>query len=110
MVKDYTYHNPSTNLALASSFVVLKDQLPEHSSITVQYNSNKTNVLIVGYNDLNIDNKYGLVYFSELKYPISTEYMNIYVNGKNYPNTTLIYYQISWLDLKIFIDRLQVFL
>jgi len=97
--KDYTYHNPSTNLALASSFVVLKDQLPEHSSITIQYNSNKTNVLIVGYNDLNIDNKYGLVYFSELKYPISTEYMNIYVNGE----------KLSKYDVDILSDKLVRF-
>ena len=55
--------------------------------------------MIVGYNDLNIDNKYGLVYFSELKYPISTEYMNIYVSGE----------KLSKYDVDILSDKLVRF-
>ena len=54
--------------------------------------------MIVGHNDLNIDNKYGLVYF-ELKYPISTEYMNIYVNGE----------KLSKHDVDILSDKLVRF-
>lgn len=94
--KDYTYFNPETNKHLTSSYIILKSQLKEDSVITVQFNSNKTNVLIVGYDDLNIDNRYGLIYLSELKYPVSTEYMNIFVNGE----------KLSAYDVDILSDKL----
>ena len=94
--KDYTYFNPETNNNLTSSYIILKSQLKEDSVITVQFNSNKTNVLIVGYDDLNIDNRYGLLYLSELKYPFSTEYMNVFVNGE----------KLSAYDIDILSDKL----
>lgn len=94
--KDYTYFNPETNDNLTSSYIVLKSQLQEDAIITVQFNSNKTNVLIVGYDDLNIDNRYGLLYLSELKYPFSTEYMNVFINGE----------KLSAYDIDILSDKL----
>lgn len=94
--KDYTYFNPESNDNLTSSYIILKKQLAEDSIITVQFNSNKTNVLIVGYDDLEIDNRYGLLYLSELKYPFSTEYMNVYINGE----------KLSSYDIDILSDKL----
>lgn len=94
--KDYTYFNPETNNSLTSSYIILKSQLKEDSIITVQFNSNKTNVLIVGYDDLNINNRYGLIYLSELNYPVSTEYMNIFINGE----------KVSSYDVDILSDKL----
>lgn len=94
--KDYTFVNPSTNDVAASSYIVFKNQLTERDVINCQFNSSKTNILIVGYDDLNVDNKYGLLYLSELTYPVSTEYMNIYINGE----------KISKYNLDILSDKL----
>lgn len=94
--KDYTFINPETNNAITSSFVVLKAQPTPNDIFTVQFNSTKTNVLIVGYDDLTIDNRYGLIYLSELKYPVSTEYMNIFINGN----------KLSSYDVDILSDKL----
>lgn len=94
--KDYTFINPETTDAIASSFIVLKSQPIINDILTVQFNSTKTNVLIVGYDDLNIDNRYGLIYLSELKYPVSTEYMNIFINGN----------KVSSYDVDILSDKL----
>lgn len=97
--KDYTFYNPETNKELTCSYIILKQQPAEGSDIIIQFNSNKTNILIVGYDDLNIDNRYGLVYLSELPYPISPEYMNIFVNGE----------KMSAWDMDILSDKLVRF-
>ena len=94
--KDYTYLTPEKNGAIACSFIVLKSQTNNNSIISCQFNSAKTNILILGYNDLNIDNKYGLLYLSELGYPVSTEYMNIFINGE----------KLSKFDVDILSDKL----
>lgn len=94
--KDYTFINPEKNNAIASSFIVLKSQPVINDIFTVQFNSTKTNVLIVGYDDLIINNRYGLVYLSELRYPVSTEYMNIFINGN----------KMSAYDIDILSDKL----
>lgn len=94
--KDYTFINPETTDAIASSFIVLKAQPITNDILTVQFNSTKTNVLIVGYDDLKINNRYGLIYLSELKYPVSTEYMNIFINGN----------KVSSYDVDILSDKL----
>lgn len=94
--KDYTFINPESSDAIASSYIVLKKQPINNDIFTVQFNSTKTNVLIVGYDDLNIDNRYGLIYLSELRYPVSTEYMNIFINGK----------KLSAYDIDILSDKL----
>lgn len=97
--KDYTFINPEKNPQLASSYIILKKQPKDGSRFVVQFNSSKTNILIVGYDDLEIDNNYGLVYLSELPYPLSPEYMNIYVNGE----------KLSSYDLDILSDKLVRF-
>ena len=84
--KDYTFINPERRDNVTTSYLVFKNQLEDNSIIVTQFNSSKTNVLLVGYDDLSIDNKYGLVYLSELPYPVSTEYMNIYINGEKLSN------------------------
>ena len=94
--KDYVYSNPEQNHSLTSGFIILKQQLNYGDEVVVQFNSNKTNILIVGYDDLEISNRYGLVYLSELKYPVSTEYMNIYINGE----------KLSAYDIDILSDKL----
>jgi hypothetical protein len=80
--KDYTYLTPEKSDAIACSFIILKIMPNEGDTMLCQFNSAKTNILILGYNDLDIDNKYGLVYLSELKYPVSPDYMNIFINGE----------------------------
>ena len=97
--KSYTFINPATNDAAACSYLVLKSQPKVDDVFTIMFNSNKTNILIVGYDNLNIDNKYGLVYLSELKYPISPEYMNIIVNGE----------KLTAMDMDILSDKLVRF-
>ena len=94
--KDSVFSNPEINGILTSSFIILKRQLNIGDEVVVQFNSNKTNILIVGYDDLEINNRYGLIYLSELKYPISTEYMNIYINGE----------KMSAYDIDILSDKL----
>ena len=94
--KDYTFVNPEKNNQLCTSYIIFKTQTEHNDEIVVQFNSNKTNILIVGYDDLDIDNRFGLVYLSELKYPVSTEYMNIYVNGL----------KVSEYDVDILSDKL----
>ena len=94
--KDYVYSNPEQNKSLTSGFIILKQQMNYGDEIVVQFNSNKTNILIVGYDDLEISNRYGLLYLSELKYPVSTEYMNIYINGE----------KLSAYDVDILSDKL----
>jgi len=94
--KDYVFSNPEKNETLTSSFIILKQQLNIGDEVVVQFNSNKTNILIVGYDDLEIDNRYGLVYLSELKYPVSPDYMNIFVNGE----------KLSAYDIDILSDKL----
>lgn len=78
----YTFINPETNDGVACSFLMLKQQPKVDDIYTLLFNSNKTNILIVGYDNLNIENRFGLVYLSELKYPLSPEYMNVIVNGE----------------------------
>lgn len=80
--KDYTFITPEKNHLVTSSYLILKKQIPENSRVVVHFNSTKTNILVLGYDDLNITNRYGLIYFSELPYPVSTTYMNIFVNGE----------------------------
>lgn len=92
----YTFINPLTNDNIACSFLILKQQPSVDDVFTLMFNSNKTNILIVGYDNLNIDNRYGLLYLSELKVPISTQYMNIIVNGE----------KLSELDVDILSDKL----
>ena len=94
--KDYTFMNPEKNPQLSTSYVIFKNQTAHNDEIIVQFNSNKTNILIVGYDDLEIDNRFGLVYLSELPYPVSTDYMNIYVNGL----------KMSDFDIDILSDKL----
>jgi hypothetical protein len=96
---DYTFINPVRRDNVTTSYLIFKNQLPNNSIITAQFNSSKTNVLLVGYDDLIIDNKYGLVYLSELPYPVSPEYMNIYVNGE----------KLSSFDMDILSDKLVRF-
>lgn len=97
--KDYTFYNPEKNIHVTTSYVILKKQPKKGSNIIVQFNSNKTNILVVGYDDLEIDNRYGLVYLSELRYPVSPEYMNIFVNGA----------KMSIRDMDILSDKLVRF-
>lgn len=94
--KDYTFTNPEKNKQLCTSFIIFKTQTEHNDEIIVQFNSNKTNILIVGYDDLEIDNRFGLIYLSELRYPVSTEYMNIYINGM----------KVSDYDVDILSDKL----
>lgn len=94
--KDYVFSNPEKNDTLTTSFIILKQQMKVGDELVVQFNSNKTNILIVGYDDLEIDNRYGLVYLSELKYPVSPEYMNIFINGE----------KLSAYDIDILSDKL----
>lgn len=92
----YTFINPETNNAVACSFLMLKSQPKVDDVFSIMFNSNKTNILVVGYDHLNINNRFGLLYFSELKYPISTEYMNIIINGE----------KLSAYDIDILSDKL----
>lgn len=94
--KDYTFTNPETNKQLTTSYVIFKTQPGHNDEIRIQFNSTKTNILLVGYDDLNIENRYGLLYLSELPYPVSTEYMNIYINGE----------KVSEYDVDILSDKL----
>jgi hypothetical protein len=94
--KDYVFTNPEKDKSLTCSYLILKKQTADNTNITINFNSSKTNILIVGYDDLNIDNMYGLVYLSELPYPVSTEYMNIFVNGE----------KLSSYDIDILSDKL----
>lgn len=94
--KDYVFTNPEKDKSLTCSYLILKRQTNDNTNITINFNSSKTNILIVGYDDLNIDNMYGLVYLSELPYPVSTEYMNIFVNGE----------KLSSYDIDILSDKL----
>lgn len=93
---DYLWTTPEKSDGVTTSFLILKTQTEENDEIVVQFNSAKTNILILGYNNLNIDNKYGLVYFSELKYPFDPNYMNLYVNGE----------KVSKYDITILSDKL----
>lgn len=94
--KEYTFINPEKNDSVACSYIILKTQTKENDVIRCQFNSTYSNILILGYTGLNIDNLYGLIYLSELKYPVSTEYMNIIVNGK----------KLSAYDVDILSDKL----
>ena len=94
--EDYLYITPEKSKSVATSYIILKTQTDENDSIVVQFNSAKTNILVLGYNSLNIDNKYGLIYLSELKYPVDPNYMNIFVNGE----------KVSKYDISILSDKL----
>lgn len=94
--EDYLYVTPEKTASVATSFIILKTQTNENDSIVVQFNSAKTNILVLGYNSLNIDNKYGLIYLSELKYPVDPNYMNIFINGE----------KVSKYDISILSDKL----
>ena len=94
--EDYLYVTPEKTESAATSFIILKTQTNENDSIVVQFNSAKTNILVLGYNSLNIDNKYGLLYLSELKYPVDPNYMNIFINGE----------KVSKYDISILSDKL----
>lgn len=94
--EDYLYVTPEKTESVATSFIILKTQTNENDSIVVQFNSAKTNILVLGYNSLNIDNKYGLLYLSELKYPVDPNYMNIFINGE----------KVSKYDISILSDKL----
>lgn len=93
---DYLWTTPEKSDGVVTSFLILKTQTAENDEIVIQFNSAKTNILILGYNNLNIDNKYGLVYFSELKYPFDPNYMNLFVNGE----------KVSKYDITILSDKL----
>lgn len=96
---DYTFVNPEKKGIITTSYIIFKNQPADNSIINIQFNSSKTNILIVGYDDLEVTNRYGLLYLSELPYPISSDYMNIFINGE----------KVSSYDMDILSDKLVRF-
>ena len=95
--KEYTYLTPEITDAVASSFIVMTAQTEEGDTVTCQFNSASTAAsVLLSYSNINIDNKYGLIYLSELKLPFSPEYYNLYVDGE----------KVSKYDIDILSDKL----
>lgn len=78
---DYFIKDPTNEPSVGGSFVIMKRSILPGETIDIYYSNIKTVSL---YNKTGYfkNNKYGLFYFSSLKYPFSLKYMNLYLNGQ----------------------------
>ena len=92
---DYFIKDPTNLDSVGCSFLILKRAVLPGSTIDVYFTDIKTTVLYnkTGYFS---NNKYGLFYFSSLRFPFSLSYMNMYLNGQ----------KLSESDVDILSDKL----
>lgn len=92
---DYFIKDPTNLDSVGCSFLILKRAVLPGSTIDIYFTDIKTTVLYnkTGYFS---NNKYGLFYFSSLRFPFSLSYMNMYLNGQ----------KLSEADVDILSDKL----
>ena len=92
---DYFIKDESDLDTIGGSFLILKRAILPGSTIDIYFTNIKTNVLF-SQTGMFMNNKYGLFYFSSLKFPFSLNYMNMYINGQ----------KLSENDIDILSDKL----
>ena len=77
---DYVFTTPENNSKMAGSALTFIRNTPEGSAITFEINTTENEIVISKY-DVDYKSKYGLLYFSKLKYPFSLDYLELYIDG-----------------------------
>ena len=78
---DYFIKHPVNEETAAGSFLILTRAVLPGTQIDIYFSNLKTKQ-IVSYEGYIKNNKYGLFYLGDLKYPVSLKYLDIYLNGK----------------------------
>ena len=92
---DYEYVTPLDNDLLATSVVIVKSVIEDNSSFVFDFVEAHQEFL-VDNNDCYIRNKHGLLYFKDLEFPFSLDYMDLFINGK----------KVSPCDITILSDKM----
>ena len=77
---DYFIKTPEDDPSIVCSYLIMKRIVLPGSQIDIYFSNYKTTSI---YNKTGYftNNRYGLFYLSNLKYPFSTKYINFYING-----------------------------
>lgn len=78
---DCEIQTPLTNPMLATSVIIAKSVLSDNTSVEMFFREQE-NELIVYNRESNIYNKHGILYFEDLEYPFSLDYLDLFINGK----------------------------
>lgn len=92
---DYSLATPENNDRMAGSAILFTRNTDPGSSITFIVETIENKVIMSRYNS-NYESKYGLMYFSALKFPFSLDYLELFIDGK----------RIQDNDIQILSDKL----
>ena len=78
---DYFIKTPETDPTVSGSYIVMKRIVLPGSQVDIYLSNYRTTTVYnkTGYFE---NNRYGLFYLGDLNFPVSTDYLNIYINGK----------------------------
>lgn len=77
---DFEYVTPLENDIIATSMIVLRSPIKDDSMFTIDFLETEKTDIVLNQSCIN-NNKYGLLYFEDLEYPFSLDYLDLYVNG-----------------------------
>lgn len=92
---DYEYVTPLDNDLLATSVMIVKSVIEDNSPFVFDFVEAHQD-FIVDNTDCYIKNKHGLLYFKDLEYPFSLDYLDLFINGK----------KVSPCDITILSDKM----
>lgn len=77
---DYFIKTPEDDPSIVGSYIIMKRIVLPGSQVDIYFSNHKTTSIYnkTGYFN---NNKYGLFYLSQLRFPFSFKYMNVYLNG-----------------------------
>lgn len=77
---DYFVKTPEDDPSIAGSFIIMKRVVLPGQQVDIYFSNHKTTSIYnkTGYFQ---NNRYGLFYLGNLKFPFSTKYLNLYING-----------------------------
>ena len=77
---DFEYTTPSDTDTLATSLITINTDIKDNSTFDFYFSEVQSKDL-VNNDRCKIRNKHGLIYFEDLKYPFSLDYLELHVNG-----------------------------
>ena len=82
---DYSYSTPENNAKMGGSAITYIRNIKEGDSISFSIENVKNKSFISKYN-LEYNSKYGLLYFSQLPFPFSLDYLELYIDSVRVTN------------------------
>lgn len=82
---DYTYTTPENNAKMAGSAITYIRNIKEGDSISFTV-ENVSNKIFLSKYDIDYNSQYGLLYFSQLPFPFSLDYLDLYIDSTKITN------------------------